>query len=36
MGVVGRPGRIGLGRIEKGLRTWIGTACPGLPFPGRE
>lgn len=36
MCVVGRPGRIGLGRIEKGLRTWIGTACPGLPFPGGE
>lgn len=36
MCVVGRPGRIGLGRLEKGLRTWIGTACPGLALGGRD
>jgi len=36
MCVVGRPGRIGLGRLEKGLRTWIGTACPGLALEGRD
>lgn len=26
--VVGRPGRIGLGRLERGLATWIAAACP--------
>jgi hypothetical protein len=36
MCVVGQPGRIGLGRLEKGLRTWIGTACPGSALQGRE
>jgi len=36
MCVVGRPGRIGLGRLDKGLRTWIGTACPGLDLQRRE
>jgi hypothetical protein len=28
MCVVGRPGRVGLGRLERGLRTWIAGACP--------
>lgn len=26
--LVGRPGRAGLGRLEKGLATWIADACP--------
>lgn len=28
MCVVGRPGRVGLGRLERGLRVWIADACP--------
>jgi len=26
--VVGRPGRVGLGRLERGLRTWVEATCP--------
>ena len=26
--VVGQPGRVGLGRIERGLRTWVEATCP--------
>jgi hypothetical protein len=26
--VVGRAGRVGLGRLEQGLRTWVAAACP--------
>ncbi|MFM8986252.1 MAG: hypothetical protein ACKONH_09385 [Planctomycetia bacterium] len=28
MCVVGRTGRVGLGRLERGLRTWLADACP--------
>jgi hypothetical protein len=26
--VVGQPGRVGLGRLERGLRTWVEATCP--------
>lgn len=26
--VVGQPGRVSLGRIERGLRTWVEASCP--------
>ena len=26
--VVGQPGRVGLGRLERGLRKWVEATCP--------
>lgn len=26
--LVGRPGRLGIGRLKRGLRTWVETTCP--------
>ena len=35
--VVGQPGRVGLGRLERGLRKWVEATCPrpetGPPVP---
>jgi hypothetical protein len=33
--VVGKPGRVGLGRLERGLRTWVEATCP-RPGPAAE
>ena len=31
--VVGQPGRVGLGRLDRGIRTWVETTCPRQTGP---